>query len=241
MKSIRNKLVGAAVVCAVTPAVYASGVWVDQPYVGIEVIQTNQNYKNGASNIYKKNTQDYSVFAGSKFWRWLGAEVGYEFQPNRNKDAHIVAGQQTINGTTLTTGEFLNYQSAIQTRHPYLGLFAEYDACMSGFGKVKLQGLVGASVSHVKARDALLSDEFGVLSQADYNASIHTYSKTKVVPMVKLIATFMVSNHVGVRVSANYRNMGSFTAHAEQAGSTAQLKFKDTYGIGLGLTYNFCK
>lgn len=239
MKKMINKLVGVAVICAVTPAVYAKGFGVDNPYLGIEVIQTNQNYKNGfGQNIYTKNVQDYSVFGGLKFWRCLGLEVGYEFQPNRNKTATIGAGGTAMGGST--TAVPLTYQTSIQMHHPYIGLFAECDTCMYTLGKVKLQGLVGVSATHVKAQDAITAISGVPVTQSVYNASLNTYSKTQGLFMAKLMATFMMTDHVGLRVSGLYRNTSSLTVNAQQGGTPA-IKFKDTWGVGLGLTYNFCR
>lgn len=51
--------------------------------IGIEIIQTNQDYKpNFGSKVYK-NPTDYSVFTGLKFAEKFGVEAGCEFQPNK--------------------------------------------------------------------------------------------------------------------------------------------------------------
>lgn len=242
MKNLKSKLVGVAIACAVTPAVYAKYMGHDNPYVGIEFIQTYQTYRNGGGkNIFKKYPQDYNVFAGVNLWRCTGVEMGYEFQPNKNRNAYLIPGQEIMNGTMLYPGQFSDYESSIQAHNPYVGLFADYTAHIRELTTIKFQALIGASVSYVKARNAVLSSESGN-TQLSYEQSICTYSKTRLVPMVKLIATLKATNHIGIRLSANYRNMGSFTVQAqESANSTSVLRFKDTYAAGVGLIYSFSK
>lgn len=242
MKNMRNKIIGAAVICAFAPlANAASDIKYSEPYLGFEVIQTNQNYKSGyGKDVFKKNPQNYSFFGGFKFYKQLGVEAGYEFQPTRNKNAHLTAGQAFPGLTPVTGTNFLNTESSISNNSPYIGLFGEAKHDFKSIGLVKFQGLLGLSVTHVKARAAIVSNQTGTLSPANYAATVSSFSKTRVVPMVKLMATFMVSNNVGIRLSANYRNMGAFNIKRSEGGNP-QLKLQDMFGVGLGLTYAFGK
>jgi opacity protein-like surface antigen len=241
MKNMKNKLIGVMAVCALSPVTYASSHnYFDAPYLGAEVIQTNQDYKAGyGKKVFKKNPQDYSVFGGFNFTRHFGVEVGYDFQPKRNKTANLAAGDTLPGNLVLTNAGSIS--SSIKQSNPYVGLFGETTCHVSGMGKMKFAAMVGASVSHVKATLGSFNPAApAVLTPAQANASNLSFSKTKVVPMIKLIATYMVTDAVGIRVSGNYRNMASFKMHAREAGKTGLLKLKDSYGVGLGLTYSFC-
>ena len=56
MKNVKV-LVGALAICAAAPAAFAHQ-YFDEPYLGVEVMQNNQDYKAGyGKNVFKKNTQ----------------------------------------------------------------------------------------------------------------------------------------------------------------------------------------
>lgn len=228
MKNLKNKLIGAAVVCAFAPLANASHFHMDSPYIGAEAIQTNQNYKNGfGRNIFAKNPQDYSVFVGSKFYKQFGAELGYEFAPSKNKSITLPAGSLATGGSVPLQTNFV-FESKIKTTHPYLGIFGEFDHHFAHVGKVKFQAMLGASVSRVKAS----------YTATAIVSAVRNFSKSKVVPMVKLGATFMATDRVGIRVSANYRNTSSIKAVSKES-ALVSVRLKDTFGVGLGLTYSF--
>lgn len=65
--------------CLTAPTVFVSSLF-STPYLGIEAIQTNQNYLNNYGNpVYKRNPQDYAIYGGFKFSRYFGLEAAYEF------------------------------------------------------------------------------------------------------------------------------------------------------------------
>lgn len=202
------------------------------PYIGIEAIQTNLNFKSGyGDGVFKKNPQDYSIFAGLNFYKFLGLELGCEYQPSKGKNVTLTSGQSVPGLAPLGTGEFAVMSSTYKISHPYLGLFAETST--RGWNtKFIFQGLIGASVSHVNAQDTYISDEFGPANITRY------FKQTKVLPMVKLSAIGCVTDHFGIRLSVNYRNTSAFKINAD-AGQQ-QIKLKDTWGIGLGVLYLFC-
>jgi hypothetical protein len=208
---------------AIAPVTYAFSPYFNDPYLGVEVIQTNQHYKAGkGKDVYKKNPQDYSVFGGFKFWRFLGLEAGFEWQPKRNKSGTLGAGESLPGGATLTGSETAGFSSNIRGVHPYVGLFAELDQTYCWIGKIKYQALVAASFSYVKANDTLESID-GV---AEANPTQQTYSQHRIVPLVKLSAGHNFTQRFGLRISVDYRNTNEFTI------------LKDTWGIGLGATYS---
>ncbi len=226
---------------AIAPLAHTSSpsIRFNEPYAGIEIIQIYQNYEAGyGRGVFTKNPQDYSIFAGFKFYDNIGAEFGYEFQPNRSKTPRLNPGDIAPGNTTISAGQYTVMESDIRTQNPYLGLFLEQKCAMAESFVVKFQELVGVSVTRVRARTATLATQAGLSSQAAYNASIRTYSKTKALPMIKLSAIFTLTENLGMRISANYRNMNAIHI-TPQEGSNVGLKFKDTFGVGLGFVYSF--
>src|SRR5581483_4751030 len=109
------------------PNAFAMNLFRD-PYLGIAAIQTNQRFEtNFGDPVFKKNPQDYSVFAGFKFTKYFGIEGGYEWQPSKSKTTVITAGQSTPGGNILPAGAFDTVNSSFKGTLPYVGLFAEYD------------------------------------------------------------------------------------------------------------------
>ncbi|HSX20104.1 MAG TPA: outer membrane beta-barrel protein [Gammaproteobacteria bacterium] len=204
------------------------------PYVGAEIIQTNQNYKYGfGKDVFVKNPQEYNFFAGFRFSDYFGLEGGYEFQPRRSKNVTLVAGQVPPGGDVIEQGSSFSLTSQIKGYHPYLGVFAELDQCAPRIGKIKYQALVAAAFSTITALDSVYAVDGTPLTPR-----VATYHKYRTGVLVKLAAGHTFRNHIGARVSVQYRNDSIFQIHSEQPG-TAEIKLKDTWGVGLGLTYSF--
>lgn len=234
MNRLKLHSIALFLLCLITPTVFAD--LFRTPYVGIEVIQTNQNYKNNYGNpVYKKNPQDYGIYAGLKFSHYFGLEAGYEFQPKLDKTTTITAGQSVPGGPVLTGTAFDAVNSSIKGEHPYLGLFAELDnKCSSWFCCLKWQALVGASFSHIKA-----TTQVTAVNGVPQNLPLVTYSKSKVVAMALLGVTGYFTPHLGLRLFVDYHNFNQFSIPGNIAPFTTKLK--DTWGVGLGLTYGFWK
>jgi hypothetical protein len=239
-KTMINKITSGIALCALAFAPQAFAYkYFEEPTIGVEAIQDFQKYKaNFGDVVFKKNPQEYGIFGGFKFSKHFGIELGYDAQPSKGQNINIVPGESLPGGAIVSAGNSLSVESWVRANHGYLGLFAEKKCHFSGFGKMKFQALIAASVTGIKARHATLATGVGVNSQAQYQASVRHYRKTRVVPMVKLSATYMVTDAVGVRLSGNYRNMSAFKVNAKENFAN-QLKFKDSFGVGLGLSYTF--
>lgn len=228
------KLLAITTLSLTTTIALAGGSFFNAPYVGVEIIQTNQNFKNTyGKGVFKKNPQDYNIFAGFKFSKYFGSELGYEFQPKRNKDATLTGGDGYIAGYTIPNGDVFTNSSNVKGYHPYLGLFVEAPQASWVGGKVKFQALIAASFSEIKGKSIRLTQN----GDPDYIES--TYSKSRIVPMVKLSATNNFNEHFGLRLSLNYRNLSQFKIFSQEDTTKGEIRLKDTYGIGLGLVYAF--
>lgn len=206
---------------------FAGSNFFDAPYFGVEAIQTNQNYKSGyGKDVFKKNTMNYSIFAGSKFYKFLGIEAGYEVQPTATKTTLLVEGQSFPGNPPLAAGSRDLSNSTVSGTYPYIGIFAELDKQLPVFRKVKFQIIAGASFANIKASYSAFILDDPIL--ADYTE----YSKSKVIPTIKLTATSCITTNFGLRVSVNYHNLSSINIDDD-------VKFKNSYGIGLGLIYAF--
>jgi hypothetical protein len=231
-----SKAVGIIALCTTSSLACAHIPYFNAPYVGVEVIQTSQDYKqNYGKEVFKKNPQDYNIFGGFKFWRFLGIEAGFEWQPKRNKNVDIGPGETLPGGdpTILTSGETAAVSSNIRGVHPYVGLFAELDQVYCCLGKIKYQALIAASFSYIKATDSLDSILGATTPGLPY---VEDYAKHRIVPLVKLSAGHNFTRNFGARVLVDYRNTSEFKI--KQTNGAGYLKLKDTWGVGIGLTYS---
>lgn len=230
------KILRYALLCSLTTtALASSSSFFTMPYLGIEAIQTNQNYKQGyGKDVYRRNPQDYNAFLGFKISRSIGIEGGYEFQPKVGKTVTLSAGQYEPGRSVIvlpTSNVRMN--SHIAGYHPYLALFVEADQSITSHAKIKLQGMLGVSYSHIKAQDVVQS-----INGIPLNI-VNNYSKYKFIPMAKITATHNLNNNLGIRLSLNYHNFDKFNINASNGGQ-GEIKLKDTFGVGLGLTYSVC-
>lgn len=209
-----------------SPVVFADS-YFNRPYLGVEIIQTNQDFKTAyGKDVFKKNPQDYSLFAGFSFSKYFGVEGGYEFQPKRSKNVNLGPGAYvpSANGDVqLSSVETITGTSSYKSTSPYVGLFAEY----MFWKKSSIKGLIGASFTHVNAEYTLTN----LVNGANPLTFFRSYSETKVIPIAKIIAATQVSNHFGVRLSVQYQNMSSFKITADQTAANSSkplIKMKDS-------------
>lgn len=215
---------------------------VKDPYIGVEIIQSNQNFKFAyGDGVFKKNPQNYSLFGGFLMYKFLGVEGGYDFQPNRDKNVFLGPGDYvpTSDGEGLIDdGSSYQGTSSYKSSDPYLSLFAQYKQNFKTVGIISLKLLIGASFSHVNAQTNLAASQGNITG----SVSVRTYSISKVVPMAIIAITKEITPKLGVRISAQYKNMSKFKISSAQSaldGSYPMIKMKDFFGIGLGLAYYF--
>lgn len=219
--------------CLAANTVSAHNVFFDSPYVGVEAIQTNLNYKQGyGKGVYHTSPQDYNVFVGFKVNRCmgLGIEGGYEYQPARSKNVTLSDGDYPPGMAVITSPNSEHMNSKIKGEHPYLGVFLEADQRMLPSNKLKLQFLVGASYSHINARDTVTS-----INGTPANV-VNNYSQYKFIPMAKIMIGHNITDNLGARLSLNYHNFTRFKINSMDG--NGQIKLRDTLGVGLGLTYS---
>jgi len=233
MKNFKQ-LVGVLAISAIAPAAFAHMDHFNEPYVGVDVTQTNQSFKNGHGKFeFKKNPLDASVFAGFKFSHYFGVEAGWDQQFKKSKTVAVNHSEDIEDefGNPENFSGTSNVKYEVKGTHPYLGLFGEYK-----YHAWRFQALLGASFSKVKIKYTVIS-ETGVVPADLATGVTESDSKSKVVPMVKLAAMYKFTENFGARVHASYRNTSAIKFKVGDAGG--QAKLRDTFGLGLGVVYTF--
>ncbi len=201
----------------------ASEIYLRSPYVGAEILQTNQNYySNHGRGEIAKNFQNYNFFCGLNFHKNFGVEAGYTFQPERQKKTLFALGQTSLDGI-VTDDNGARSRSYISGNHPYLGFFAN-----TTVNKIKFKAMIGASFSQINVAYASVDGE-----------SINSlqYSSFKVVPLVKLISEYNVYKNFGIRLSLNYNHFSKFNIFPKFS-DEANISLKNQLSVGLGFTYS---
>lgn len=209
-----------------------------EPYLGVEASQNHQQFKAGfGKNLFPKTVQNYGVSIGSKFSKYFGLELGYQFQPKKGQDTILLPGNQLPGQATLVGTEFDGIHSSYKSTQPYLGIFAEYSSNLNiGHGKLKFQALIGVSAAKVKANITRLVTDGGIVSPK----IINSFSQSKTIPIVKLSAAANLAKNLLVDISFNYRNMRRFKITSDLPSGTTKrlsLKMSDSFGVGIGLKY----
>lgn len=232
MKYFLNKLIAVATIASISPLTFASTSNADQKYLGFEVIQTDQSLKgNYGYKNFKKNPLYYGIFGGVKFSRYLGLELGYDYQPKRNKTSNLSTGDLMGNGAAIAGT--MQTQTFIKSRHPYIGLVVS-----DMYKSFNLQAMLGVSLSKITAQFKQLSEDGIPLTNIEIADSVRNYSKTRLVPILKVAAAYKLNDHFAIRASLNYRFFNSFTIRSDENASNV-IKVKNTAGVGVGVMYYF--
>lgn len=236
IKIIKTTLVALAISSIGSHACAANfcGICLPQTYLGFELIQTNMDFKNGyGKGVFYNKPVEWNVFGGFNINRNVGLEAGYESTPRKGRQARLESSQMLPGGISQNPGEFTTMESNVRVSNPYAGIFGQCNwRCMA------IQALIGASVTHLKARTAILATETGNLNQAGYDNSVRTYSKTKIVPMFKLAGIYNINDCFAAKISFLYRNTGSISAVAKQ-NRADMIKLRDTVGVDMSFMYYF--
>lgn len=196
-------------------------------YVGLDAVYNWMGFKKDyGQNIFKKQAPGVNVFAGYMFHENFGAELGFEWDKKVKKDVTI-APNQMILGQNNGTGQNLSFKTTVKQSHPYLGLTAK-TSIMGDNCFVSL--MLGAALSNMK---------FEAVNYAIGGAvanNVKTFSKTKLIPVVRASFEHKFTNTFGMRAFASWKNASQFKLKAKET-SAAELKLKDSFSVGLGVMY----
>jgi hypothetical protein len=208
-------------------------------YFGIEALKYRQSAKKHfGENVFGKNPVGLNIFVGFKLLDHCGLEVGYEFDKTKKETSRISTTEPLTSVTPpIAVSSIIPWReitSKINTKHHYIGVVAHN----TFWQEIHLSVLAGLSLSKVDAMHILQDDATpGLPTPQTILASHRHFSKTKLVPMVKVAASKDFLNNFGIRTSATWRQLSMFKIHAES--SKNQLKMKDSYSAGFGLYYKF--
>lgn len=198
-------------------------------YVGLDAVYNWVGFKKDyGQNIFKKQAPGVNVFAGYMFHENFGAELGFEWDKKVKRDV-TVGGNEVVAGRATPVGAApASFKTTLRQSHPYLGLIAKTNVMCE---ENSLSLLLGAALSNIK-------EEFNWYSSAGVSQNIiKTFSKTKLVPLVRVSFERKFTHQFGARLYGSWKNTSKFKLLSKETGVTYETRLKDALGLGLGFVY----
>jgi len=199
-------------------------------YAGIDAVYNSMKFKGGYGDnvISKKSAPGLNLFVGHMFHNNFGAEVGFEIEKKMKRSSTVYPGA-LVSGVLVQPGYIsFSYDSTIKQRHPYLGVLGKCNL----FDNTFISFLVGGSLSHINAKYIVTSSGAGPA----YNGTTKSFSKTKLIPVIKASLEHKVTDRFGIRALITWKNTSAIKMTAKENG-TSTLKPKNTFNLGIGALY----
>ncbi|MBT6538131.1 MAG: hypothetical protein HOL58_01445 [Francisellaceae bacterium] len=186
--------------------------------------------------VFKENPTSLEFFIGHTFSEnWFG-EFSYEQSSKNHRTNALVAGDYYPGAILIFNGEFsvLNTQYQLKQSTFYAG----YNLPLDGYiQNLEAFAALGLSWSKITAQLEVIDDEFpGLPAQADIELSKRTFKERKLIPSIRLGATYKLYDTVKVRCTGTWRNLSRLQPKSsERADLPTQIKIKNSMSFGIGL------
>ena len=235
---IIKKQLNASALAFITGLSIASCAYADtnhSTYLGADAVYSIMKFKQdfGGNIFSKKPAPGLNLFVGHMFNEHFGAEVGFEFYKKMKRTEDQIKEGTMVAGVPVLEGfNWESYRTSLSQRHPYFGVIVKTN--ITDNNSVSL--LTGAFLSNIKAQYIIFND--GSEEHSIYGDTIRTFSKTKLVPMIRATLEHKFNNNIGIRTLLTWKNTSVFKVKSQESSSgNTQIKSKDTFNIGLGVTY----
>lgn len=228
------------VLAAQSTAALAEG-FVDcvSPYIGADVAWRYQGFqKNLGGNLSKRNFLQGDVYAGLKFFDYVGLQIGFEGSPSQHRTTNF-SGPFIVNGITENIPGLNQFQTATQIYGWHLDLvgFIPFCVCDEHF---ELIGSVGVIRNRFRFRSypAFVNDTPTTATQIASNTL--TFATSKYVARLGLGLQYYVTECAGVRFMAGWENTSRFNQIAPQNRFLpSRTTLRNATTLGIGVFYNF--
>jgi hypothetical protein len=232
--SLQKKLNASAfafvVALSATSYSHAHGNVAGESYVGLDAVYNFMGFKSGyGDNMFKKSAPGLNLFVGHMFHENFGAEAGFEYDKNVKRSNTAGPGSRVC-GASIS-GNTISYDSKLKQSNPYVGLVGKYNV----FDNTSVALMVGGSLSHVNAKYTITSNTLNI---AGVNGTATTFSKTRLLPVVRGSVEHKVTDRFGLRALVTWRNTSAIKMTAKET-NLQQVKLKDTFSLGIGALYYF--
>lgn len=209
-------------------------------FSGVDYLYSKTKFKEdfGGNIIFTKPISGLNVFVGRMFNEHFGAEIGLEFYRKMEKTVNRISSGVVVAGATVPNSEpgdppyWESFKTTFSQRHPYIGIVIKTNLTENNI----LSLFSGASLSSIRI-------QYTIFDGADFSISpvpamVRTFSKTKVIPMLRATIEHKCNNKLGIRALVGWKQTSLFKMKSQENNiSNACIKAKDSFNFGVGAIY----
>lgn len=205
--------------------------------LGIDIPLSRTNFKEdfGGNILPNKWAAGLNVFTNYMFNRYIGGELGVEMYKKMKHIEPYIPANTVVAGVRIPnyTGYSESYKTTIRQEHFYMGLVSKYEITQN----ICCNLLLGASLAHIKAKKIIFEINHVRYGSLKMN-NIRTFSKTIIIPIIKLSIENKFNNNFGVRFFFGWKQTSLFKIKSlENPNSPTCIKAKDALSFGVGAIY----
>ncbi len=210
-------------------------------YLGANLLYSNTQFKlDYGHDMFRKNAVGLNLSAGYMFHTNFGIEIGGELYKNQKNKQKLFHDIQSIHpklfGKNLRNTEAISTTNTLKQRHPYIGLVASTKVLASN---TSASILLGFSHSKFKATTQILDTTDNRAAGGLFNRGDQlTFSKTKLVPMIRLKLETMLTDSFGLNTILSWHKTSSLKMSAREDNSYKLLP-KNSMNVGIGAAWWF--
>lgn len=207
------------------------------PYVGLNAQMRRLTFmKPYGDQDFARKIKQGEVIAGLKLNPYFGLEFGYlkSIRADKNRTQafpELLFGLPTL----LRAGELTVATTHTRIESANLS-FVAYLPINEDFN---LLGSVGLARMHIGLDYIPTADEVGPYDADLIAEESLSFAKSKYIPTAKLGAEYMITKSVGLKALVGWDGTKRFNLLKPKQVSEARVSLKDSYNVGLGLTYYF--
>lgn len=237
MKTLKlNKVLYSAIITSSAisaGSVYAHNTKADpQFYVGADAVYSKLGFKQdyGKEMFSKKFAPGINLFAGHMFNENFGMELGWEMYKKMKRTAQVEEGKIAAGSLVPIGIRWRGFDTTVKQNYPYLGVVGKMGLMDNSiFASI----LLGIALPHIKTQYTTTATGIGPV-----NPTVRTFSNTKLIPIAKIAVEYKFNDNFGLRALATWKNTSRFKIKSkENSAGPAEIRLRDTFGIGLGATY----
>jgi hypothetical protein len=206
------------------------------PYVGLDTQLRRVDFKGGyGSNMFAKRVPQGEIYTGLKLNPYLGIELGYLSSEERHHSS-VVTEPDLIFGTPVgNPGDFeigmtnFKIDSGRVNVVSFLPITQDF----------QILGSLGLARLKVKLRYIPVEFSGAVFNSEEVERFTRDFVAYRYVPQAKVGVQYMLNPAVGLKASVGWEGTSRFNLLINRQASAARVSLKDSYNVGLGLTYYF--
>ncbi len=203
-------------------------------YYGIDIGNLETSFKNRyGSDFFDEYHSDYNFFFGARKNKSLGFELGFSTTREIHNDVYLTSGNYLPGSSTPLPG-FQSWHTTYKARNFYLGLNFLYYLTRN----TSVYALASGEITYMDIRMELVNS---YLPGQLINKVTRTFSKTQVIPSVKLGINYNITAGWGLRLYYAWRYYELFNPmkSKEFPNRSSELRLNNSNSLYFGTYFAF--